>query len=229
MSTIFCNIIASALLLLGSFQCRAEESDKGEGSSSGDNSALLLKTAEMVDPLNRNLNAAKIAKREIAEFQKEVKEGKIKVENNNGIWCAVSDTNGKKIVRLANYASQNGPMDFYTKRVYSDSTHSNEDHTLGYDIYFYANGQIRAYMRRDWAESFQYFENGRIRIFQVKKSDGVYNARWDTNGCLVKEGTSKGVIEKEKLRDVSQPTTNQTAAGVQQIQGGMGVTPGNRK
>jgi len=218
MNTMLCSVLVFLVLMFGTFPCRGEEPIKTEQSSLLKNPSALLKNEEMVDPLNRNLNAVKIAKREIAEFQKEVKDGKIKVENNNGIWCAVFGKN-EKIVRLANYASPNGPMDFFTKRVYPGNIHSNEIHALGYDIYFYTNSQIKTYRRRDWAESVDYFDNGRIRSFFTPKSNGVYSASWDTNGCLIQEGTSKGVIEKEKLKDVSQPATNQTVSGVPQIPG----------
>ena len=198
---IYHSVIISVLFLFKTFSCCAGEITSVEQSFSTNKSAEFLKSQEMKESLSRNLNAVEIAKGEIAEFQEEVKGGKIKVENNNGIWCAVSDKK-EKIVRLANYASQNGPMGFFTKRVYSgvnsDSTHSNEVHALGYDIYFYTNGQIKTYLRRDWVEGLQYFEDGQINTFHIKKPEGQYIASWDTNGCLIQEGISKGLIEKKK-------------------------------
>ena len=194
MNTIFCSVLVLLVLKFGTYPCRGEEPIKTKQSTLINMPSALLKTGGMSELLNRKLNAVKVAEREIAEFQEEVEGGKIKIDYR---WCAYSGEKDKKLVRLAKYASQNGPMEYFTKRVYSDSNFSNEVHTLGCDIYFHTNGLIKAYLRRDWAEEVQYFEDGRIKSFHVQKSDGQYIARWDTNGCLVQEGTSKGLIEKK--------------------------------
>ena len=82
-------------------------------------------------------------------------------------------------------------------------------------------------MRADMQEMMKYHPDGKIESFSNKISNGWYTATWEKTGQLRKESLSVGTIndkkaEKDKVKlvgDVSQPTTNQTAAGVPQIPG----------
>lgn len=150
----------------------------------------LLKTAAMRQVVTSNLNAIDVSKAEVAAFVAKVKRGEIPVQDNNGVWTAVADESGT-IVKLATYESQNGPLVYFMKRVFSDSSHSNEVHALGYEMFFETNGALKSCVRRDWDEVTKFSDGGRLQLFSTKTKDGQYMAEWDETGHLVSESGSK--------------------------------------
>lgn len=150
----------------------------------------LLKTAKMRDFATSNLNAIAASRNEVADFGAKVKQGQIPIQNNNGIWMAVVNESGT-IVKVANYESQKGPLVYFMKRVFSDSSHTNELHALGYEMFFDTNGTLKSCVRRDWDQVTKFSGSGRLQLFSTKTAEEQYTAEWDESGRLVSESSSK--------------------------------------
>jgi hypothetical protein len=150
----------------------------------------LLKTAKMRDLATSNLNAIAASRNEVANFCAKVKQGQIPIQNNNGIWMVVVNESGT-IVKVANYESQKGPLVYFMKRVFSDSSHTNELHALGYEMFFDTNGTLKSCVRRDWDQVTKFSGSGRLQLFSTKTKEGQYTAEWDESGRLVSESGRK--------------------------------------
>ncbi|MDI6774006.1 MAG: hypothetical protein QME60_01220 [Verrucomicrobiota bacterium] len=150
-----------------------------------------LKNASMRDRLRHNLEAAKKAKEELEELEKNIQGGKIQKKLVHGRWLVVviNDNETKCIF----YHSPDGPIRTYTKNVYAENDRKNELHELGYELEFHLNGRIKSSVRRDLQEMLEYHPSGRLKNFAVETWDGgrytgqQYMASWDMNGKLLHE------------------------------------------
>jgi hypothetical protein len=135
-------------------------------------------------------------------FQAKVVKGDIPIVNNNGVWCAVLDES-KTVTKLANYASQDGPMTCFMKMVYSDAAHKSRVNELGYRLNVSTNGMVKGYMRADMQEMVEYHQNGQIKTFSHKMSNGWYTAKWaEKDSQLLNESSSVGtLIDKKTDKD----------------------------
>jgi len=157
-----------------------------------------LKSPEMKRCLEKGLATVESAQRELEEFQAKVVKGAIPIENNNGVWCAVLDES-KTVTKLANYASKDGPMTCFMKMVYSDADHKARVNEQGYRLNLSTNGMVTGYMRADLQEMVEYHQNGQIKTFSHKISNGWYTAKWDEkNTQLLNESSSVGTLNDQK-------------------------------
>lgn len=157
-----------------------------------------LNSSEIKQSLGMSLTTAKNAQQEMAEFQTKVEKGDIPKANNNGVWCAVF-YESKTVTKLATYASKDGPMTCFMKTVYSEADHKARINESGYRLTFSANGMVIGYMRADLQEIVEYHQNGQIKSFSHKISNGWYTAKWDEkNGKLLSESSSMGTMNNHR-------------------------------
>jgi hypothetical protein len=129
----------------------------------------------------------KLAQADLNEILEGVRTGSIEIQNNHGIWCAVLED--ETTVRQAIFASQDkrSRITHLRKRVWADSTHGQEIHDLGYEIFFDINGCVDTFMTRDGSEMLKFFPDGRLNRFSVKLGEGQYSANWDISGKVTGE------------------------------------------
>lgn len=164
--------------------------------SLGTNIVESVQNEEMRKVLLKNIKMMKEAKKDLELIQTKIAEGKLEVKNNNGIWQAIVED--QKMLKLARCQSKNGPINFLMKRVWTDSSHKNEIHELGYEMYFGTNGLVNMFMRRDGENVLKYYPDGRLKRFSVKTDDGQYSVEWSPDGNFKREGKGKGLIGKLK-------------------------------
>lgn len=190
MKTIFRCLVAGLVALSAALAQGAEPEMSSATTNHQQPEVHLLKAAAMRQLVTSNLNAIDVSKDEVADFRAKVKQGQIPIQNNNGIWMTVVNEGGT-IVKVANYESQKGPLVYFMKRVFSDSSHTNELHALGYEMFFDTNGTLKSCVRRDWDQVTKFSEGGRLQLFSTKTKEGQYTAEWDESGRLVSESGNK--------------------------------------
>ncbi|MFA5206662.1 MAG: hypothetical protein WC708_19860 [Lentisphaeria bacterium] len=153
-----------------------------------------LKSPAIRQSLQKSLNTAGDAQREMEHFQDKVVRGDIPIVNNNGIWCAVINES-KTITKLANYASKDGPMTYFVKMVYTDESHKARLNERSYHLKFFANGKLAGYMRGDMQEMIEYHSDGKLKSFSSKTGNSWGTADWDEkDGKLVNDSSSIGTV-----------------------------------
>lgn len=161
--------------------------------------ADLKRVPEMQPVLRKSLATVEGAKCEMAEFQAKVAKGAIPIENNNGLWSAAIDES-KTVMKMACFATTNGPIFLFTKWVFANEKHEIYLNDQGYELNIYTNGVLQRYTREgQWFETIEYYPSGKIMSFNCVTSNGQYTTTWDEKtGKLLEELLSKNTLNAQK-------------------------------
>lgn len=105
------------------------------------------------------------------------------------------------------FESSTGPCLVFRKAVFADKGSPRQLLDLGYEVFYYSDGKIKAYHRRNFQEGVELYPNGGIDKFWGEIDEHTScKATWDADGKLIGEGFSTQLSGSE---------TNQTppAAG----------------
>lgn len=114
------------------------------------------------------------------------------IEWNLSKWANISDPDAPITWRIY-FDGPNGTIGDFRKEVFTDSTHSKELRSQGYNVTFFSGGQtIDRFARNDGSESLGCFTNGRVRGYVQRFNNmDCYGIFWNANGDLVSEKIEK--------------------------------------
>jgi len=96
------------------------------------------------------------------------------------------------------FKSETGPVLGVNKFVYTDETHTQEVHELGYEIQFDNQNKIESYRPRTSYGSLTFYPNGSLKTFAADIGDrSSGEASWDAGGRLLSEGMSSHLPQTE--------------------------------
>jgi hypothetical protein len=181
-AAIFSNIAGTSMLAQEDLSTKEEALMPSVAAKQVD---LDIKNEYVVSLFIETLKAIDDASRDLEDIMEALREGKIAMWNNKGVWMAVLEKG--TILKNASFSSEdmNSRVTSIRKNVWAKPDYEEEIHEKGYVIEYDDDGKIKSYWTRGRHRTVRFHANGKARRFDFVLDKNVRGFLvWDENGAI---------------------------------------------